>query len=112
MPGRLAEDLFRRPRVNVLIPAECFYQDRVSRQMREDPQLDLGVVRRDQYITRVGNEGRANEAAKLRSNGNVLQVWVRAGDPTCRRPRLVKGSMHPAGLRMNQAWKGIHVSGL
>jgi len=48
--------------------------------MRENPQLDLAVVGRDQQVAGLGDEGFANAAALLGAHRDILQVRVGRGD--------------------------------
>ena len=107
-----AEHFAGGPGVNVLVLSEGVDQHRVLRKMGQDPQLDLRIVRGEQLAALVGNEGRSNLGAKLRADGDVLQVGIAAGQPPGSGHRLVEGRMNPLGPRIHQAGKGVHVSGL
>ena len=47
----------------------------------------------------------------LGADGNVLEIGVRAAQAARGRHRLVVGGVDPAGLRVNQAQKGVGVGG-
>ncbi len=60
--------------MNVIAVAERLHQQRIFREMRQQPQLNLRIVRRKQRVSRLSNECGADLAAQLRADGNVLQV--------------------------------------
>ena len=49
--------------------------------MGEHAQLDLAVVRRDQLLARLRDEGRADHAAFARADRDVLKVRLGRGEP-------------------------------
>ena len=93
---RHAENFRRRARVDVLAIAERFHQHRIARHVRQQPQLDLRIIGDDQLPARPRHEGRANFAAKLGANRNVLQIRIRRGQPPGGRAGLVEGRVQAA----------------
>ena len=87
----LAEHLRRRRRVDVLVARERLAQARLAGDVREDPQLDLAVVGRDQPGALLGDEGGADLAAELRPDRDRLQVRIRRREAAGRGRRLVEG---------------------
>jgi hypothetical protein len=79
--------------VDVLAGAVGVQQQRVLREVREQAQLNLRVVRRHQQVARRGDERGANLAAERGADGDVLQVGVDAGEPAGRRAHLVEGGV-------------------
>ena len=76
---RYAEHLRRRACVDVLSRAECVDHGLVARHMREDAQLDLRVVRREEcVIARARRKERTYGAPFLRAHGDILKVRVGA----------------------------------
>jgi hypothetical protein len=69
-------------RMDVLAALERLAQLRLARDVREDPQLDLRVVRREETVTRLGHERGADLAPELRRIG----IACRFGLDVDRRP--------------------------
>ena len=88
--GRLdAEHLGRGRRVDVLAALERLAQLRLAGDVREDPQLDLRVVGREQLVPRLGDERGADLAAELGADRDRLQVRVRRREAAGRGDGLV-----------------------
>ena len=83
-------------RVDVLPTLERLAQDRLAGDVGEDAQLDLAVVGREQPVTLLGDERRADLAAQLGPDRDRLQVRVRRREPPGRRDGLVEGRVEPA----------------
>ena len=77
--------------------------------MRHQPELNLTVVRVEQYPSFPGQEGFPNLPSLLRAHGDVLQVRFRRGDPSGRRRRLVKRGMD-AVFPVRQRQQAFHIS--
>ena len=74
---RQTEDARGRGGVEIRPGVECRHQVLVAGQMREQAQLDLRVVRRQEQLARPQrHEATADLAAELGAHGNVLQVRV------------------------------------
>ena len=87
-------------------------QDRFAREVGEDAQLDLGIIGTQQLPALLGQKRLANPARKLGAHGNVLQVWVAAGQAPGGGDRLVEIGVHSAGFSFHQQWQGIHIGAL
>ena len=70
--GRHAEDLRGRDGVDVLAGQKRLLHRLVVRDVREQPQLDLAVVRVDEHAAVCGDEHAAEFAAELRARGDIL----------------------------------------
>ncbi len=76
--------------MNVLAAAVGLHQQLVSGEMRQQPQLDLRIIGREQHVARLGDECGANLAAKFGADGNILQIGIGGRQPPGRRSRLLK----------------------
>ena len=72
-------------------------EQRVGREVGHDAELDLGIVARDQPVTRRGDEGPADAAALLGPDRDVLEVRVRGGQAPGGRHGLVIARVHAPG---------------
>jgi hypothetical protein len=89
--------------VDVGAPLERLPEVHVARDVGQDPQLDLAVVGCEEHDLRpTGDEGVADPASELRSDGDVLEVGVGRGQPARRCHRLVEGGVQPPGVRVEQ----------
>ncbi len=98
--------------MNVVSAAERLHQQRIFREMGQQPQLDLRIVGGEHHVARLGNESSANLAAQLRADGNILQVRVRGREPPRRRPSLVERGVQAFGRRVQKQRERIHVGAL
>ena len=96
--GLDAEHLGGGRGVDVLPALERLAQLRLAGDVREDAELDLGVVGRDQLVPGPGDEGRADLTAELGPDRDRLQVRVAGREPAGRRDRLVEGRVQAAVL--------------
>ena len=64
--------------------------------MRQYPQLDLGIVKRDQRLARLCDKCLADAPPFFGPDRDVLQVRIGRGQPPGRRPRDGIGRMHTA----------------
>ena len=110
--GRVhAEHLRGGRRVDVLAAREGLAQLRLAGDVREDPQLDLRVVGREQLVPRLGDEGRADLATELGADRDRLEVRVRRREPARRGDRLVDRRVQAAVLcdqARQRAQVGVH----
>ena len=55
--------------------------------MRKDTQLNLGIIERHKGLARFSNKGLSNTATFLRSDRDVLKVWIIRCQPPSVCPR-------------------------
>ena len=70
----------------------------IAGHVGENAQLDLGVVGIQEQESVPRDKDLPDLPSKLHADRNVLEVRLRAGDPACRRDRLVKAAVDPAIL--------------
>ena len=87
--------------MHVQIVAEGVQQAFVLGQVRHDPQFDLRVVRRQQFVAFRGYKRLTNPPTFCGTNRNVLQVWITRGQTTGGRDRLVVGRMNSPRTRID-----------
>jgi hypothetical protein len=75
----------------------------------EDAELDLVVVAGDQLVPLLGDEAGADRAAEVGADRDVLQVRVRARQPSGRGPDLAEGRVDPAVLGIDQPRQRVEV---
>ena len=92
------EHLGRRDGVDILGSLICLDQTLIAGHVGEDAQLDLGVVGIQEQESVPRHKDLPDLPSKLHADRNVLEVRLRAGDPACRRDRLVKAAVDPAIL--------------
>ena len=102
----------RRARVDVLAVGETFPQHRQIGDMRQQPQLDLRVIRADQHVPRFGDERVADAAAFLRADRDVLQIRIGRRQPPGRGDRHRERRMHPPGLRIDLVHQRIGIGAI
>ena len=68
--------------MDVRVLREVGLEARVAGDVREDPQLLLGVVRGQQHPARRCHERATDAAAERRTDGYVLQVGIIATKPS------------------------------
>ncbi len=76
-----AEDFARGERVDVDVFFVGAHQQRIAAEVRQQAQLDLRVVGREQLRAGRGGECGTNFAAELGANGNVLEIGIDGGEP-------------------------------
>ena len=106
------ENLRRRGAVDVLAAAERAQQSLVAGQVSHDPQLDLGIVRRQQTVTLRRDEGLANPSPLGGPHGNVLQIGVRRRQPPGGCHGLMVGGVDPARARIDLQRQLVGIGGL
>src|SRR5260370_41275677 len=77
--------------------------------MRHDAQLDLRVIRGQQYLSLLRDEGGANLPPQLGADRNVLQVGIARTEPPRGRAGLRKAGVQSPGSRMDQSRKRVHI---
>ena len=95
--------------VHIEIMAEGVQQTGILCQMRHDPQLDLRVVRRQQFVALWRDKGLANAAAFGGADRDVLQVRIRGRQATRCRHRLMIGGMDASGTRVDLLRQAVGV---
>ena len=98
--------------MNVLAIAEGLEQQRIVGEMRQQTQLDLRIVRHQQFPALARNESGADLAAQRGADGDVLQIGIRRRQPSGGRARLIEAGMQPAGPRVDQRGQGVDVRAL
>src|SRR5579864_5846039 len=110
--GRDVENFLRRARVNVLGAAKSFDENRVLGKMREDAQLDLGVIGREENVAGFGDEGGANFASEFGANGNVLKIGIRGAEAAGGGACLVDLRVQTARVRRDKLVKRVGIGGI
>ena len=108
-PAVGAEHFRRRLIVNVVAAPERLGERFIVGQVRQDAQLDLRIVGRNQHVPGVRDERAADLASKLGANRDVLQVRVAAAQPAGRRHRLVETRVDATGLRVHELGERVDV---
>src|SRR3990172_536198 len=98
--------------MDVLTPLEGVDQYGVFRHVGHDPQLYLGVVSRNDEVSRLCYERLSYPLSEFRPYRYVLQIRFTGGEPPCSRHGLVKGSMYPSCIRVYHGWEGVYICGL
>ena len=107
-----AEDVQRRPVVDVLAPFEGVLQVAVAGEVRQHAQLDLRVVGRDQDRPGRGGEGGADLPADGGADGDVLQVRSVAAEAPGRGHRLAERRVQASGVRIDELRQRVGVGPL
>ena len=94
--------------MDILAAAEGVAHRLVPGEMREQAQLDLGIVRVHEHAAGFGDERAADLAAHLRAHGDILQVRFAGGDAACGGDRLVKPGMD-APVAPRQAQEAVDI---
>ena len=107
---RHAEHLRRGKRVYIVAAFICLNKLFTARKMREQPQLDLGIVGvYKNPFRRSGDEQFAQFAPLVVPDGDVLQIGVRAGEPPRGRHDLIEICMHEFIRRADKRAKAFDV---
>ena len=77
--------------MQILAGEEAVAQHRVARDVRQDAQLDLAVVRAQEPPARPRNERLADFRAERRADGDVLQIGIDRRQTPGRGHRLIEG---------------------
>ena len=104
-----AEHLQRGLIVNVFALLECVDQRVVFGEVRQHPQLNLRIISRNQQVSLVGDKRSPDFASELGANRDVLEVWIRRGEPSCGRADLVEGGVQASAFGVDQCRQGIDV---
>ena len=95
--------------MNVLPRAEGFYQRVVAGEVRHQAELNLAVIRVQQYPARTRQERLTDFLALLRADGDVLQIRLAGRDAPGGGGDLVEGGVYAPG-RVRQAQQTLDVS--
>lgn len=87
---RYMEYLGRGDAVNIFLLFVCVDELFITGAVRQDAQFYLGIVGVDKHISVLWDKHLADQPAKLHPNRDVLQVRLRAADPSGRGNRLVE----------------------
>ena len=98
--------------MHVQVVAEGMQQAFVLGQVGHDPQFDLRVVGRQQFVAFWGYECLTNPATFGSTDRDVLQVRVTGGQTPGSRHRLMVGRMNPPCTRVDLLRQAIGVSAL
>ena len=95
--------------MDVLTGPEGLDEHRVPTHVRQQAELDLRVVSRDQHVPRCGHEGPAHLPPEFRTNGDILQIRVAAAESARLGDGLIERRVNAPGLRMDHLGQGIHI---
>ena len=91
-----AEDDGRCLAVDIPALSEGGDKGRIAGEVGQKPQLDLRVVGGQEHGPRRRHERAADRLSPLGAHGDVLQVGVRAREPSRRRPHRIEARVHPS----------------
>src|SRR5260370_25891226 len=72
-----------------------------------EAQLDLAVIRREQEMAGLGDEGAADLASLLGADRDVLHVGLGRGEPSGRGRGELKAGVDAAGLGLDLAYQRV-----
>ena len=99
--------------VNVEVVREGPAQGRIVGIMREDPQLDLRIIGRQELPAGLARDERlADLAAVLGAHRDILQVGVARAQPPGRGDALVERGVNPAVVGMHEPGQRVQVRAL
>ena len=82
---------------------------RVTGEVCEQAQFDLGIVSIDQDVPGRSDKGPSDLLTCLHSDGDILEVWFRAAQPSRGGQRLVKSCVHTAVLRVANLFQAFDI---
>src|SRR6185437_15540822 len=88
--------------VNVAARAKRRHEGLVAGEVREQSQLDLGIVGGDEAPAGPGNEAATDVAAQFGPDGDVLQIRIARRQASRRGDRLVEGRVDAVRLGVDQ----------
>src|SRR6476620_5271984 len=80
--------------------------------MRQHPELDLGVIGRDEHVAGLGHERAADLASELCPDRDVLKVWIAAAQAAGCGDGLIEARVDATGLGIDQLRQRIDVGAL
>ena len=96
--------------VDVGAAGECVRKTtHAAAQVGEDPELDLGVIRRQQQAPGRGHEGAANAPALGGPHRDVLHIGVGGGEAAGRRRGLREVGVDAPGFRVDELGQGVDI---
>ncbi len=107
-----AQDRGRSAGVDILIAPEGCLQLRIARDVGQDAQFDLRIVRFQEPASWWGDEGLPHLSSHFRPDGDILQVRVAGGEPACDRSRLIIRGVQATGAAVHQGGQRIQIGGL
>src|SRR3954464_1612938 len=96
------EDQRRGLPMDVAAGLECSDERGIAGKMREQAQLDLRIVRRDEYVTGGRNKPASNVAPQLTANRDVLKVGIARRQTARGRDSLVEGRVDAIRPRIHE----------
>jgi len=95
------KDQPRRAVVNIVAGLESVQHDFITRDVRQQPQFKLRIIRRDKFVSRFGNKRPPDAPAQFGANRDVLQVWLTRRQPARRGHGLIQLTMNsPVGSHL------------
>ncbi len=108
-----AKNLSGRPAMNVLIPDKGIHKGGIPGNVCKNPQLNLGIIRIHQKMLFIAcHKYLSDPSSHFFTNGNVLQIGLRAADPAGRRNSLVEAGMDPPVFRANDRKQSVDIGRL
>ncbi|MNT20879.1 hypothetical protein D3C72_1562000 [compost metagenome] len=95
--------------MHVQIVAEGIHQAFVLGQVRHDPQFDLRIVRRQQFVALWRDERLTDAPAFRGAHRDILQVWIARGQTPGRCHSLVIRGVDTPGARIDLLRQAIGV---
>ena len=96
----------------ILPPPEGIQQRRILGQMRQHPQFNLRIVRRQQPAAGIGHKSPPHLPPLFRPHRNVLQIGVAAADAPGGRTGLMVGGMNAPRNPVHHFRQRVHIGGL
>src|SRR5258707_1158679 len=91
---------------------KCFQKPRFTAQRRDDSELDLRVIGREQEVLFVArHKGFANLLTPVGANWNILQIRILGVQPSRCSHYLVEGGVNTMGLGPNRGGQSVRISG-
>src|SRR6185369_6392187 len=91
-----AEDESRGARVDVFTFLKRFEHHRILCDVGQQAQFELRVIRRDDLVALLCDEGAANTTSHLAANRNVLEIRIARRQPSCRGYWLIELAVNSA----------------
>ena len=85
------------------------HQRLIPGEVRQDAQLDLGIVRPVEEVTVGGNESLTNLPTQLGTYRDVLEIWIARRKPPGGRHRLIEAGVDPTRSRKHELGQSVHI---
>src|SRR5512135_1798778 len=95
--------------MNILISLESLEEKLIPRHMREYSELNLRIVGREQNEAVLRHKGFSYLLSLFPSYRNVLQIRVRAAQPSCRNDHLIERRVNASCLVVNERRQHIYI---